>query len=319
VTDNDTVSGSFFVSLGQAILSVIAQWPGSDVPLTLISPDGVRYTRDAPGAGVTHSAGETWEQFEIPNPQPGKWEFEPFGKDVAPGGEPVTVLSTTQPVANVAPTARISYVDNRDGTLTFSSAQSEDPDGQIARREWYVANSPEDEVRSEGDTVTVRIGSGNKNVTLIVTDDRAETAFASVGIPPVDPSGRAPVRRGGSGSKPGTPLNALGDIVAPRISKLSVQRALRRGKRTVWKPARSLKGRVRLRMSLSEPATVTITLASARTPKKLRTRQVKARAGKVTVNLAGLVKGLRSGRARLSVRAVDASKNVSKRKLKVKR
>jgi hypothetical protein len=152
------------------------------VPLTLISPSGVRYTRDAPGNGVVHDAGPTWEQYEIGSPEPGEWHFELFGKDVNPGGEPVTVLPTTEPPANLPPTATISYAVNSDGTLTFASAQSSDSDGQIARREWYVSSGSDQEVYTAGDSVTVAKGSGGKNVTLVVTDDRGDTSFAVVGF-----------------------------------------------------------------------------------------------------------------------------------------
>lgn len=317
----ETVIGSTNVGPGQQLLSIVTQWPGSDVTLALVSPSGVRYTRDDPGAGVVHDVGPTWEQYEITSPQQGAWRFELFGKDVNTGGEPVTVMATTEPFANVPPIAKVSYVENADGTLTFSSAQSSDPDGQIAVRQWYVSLGSDTEVRSEGETVTVPLDSGGKNITLVVTDDRGDSTFAELVVPKVE---RAPGGGPGIPADPPVttpddrPVAPVIDRTAPRITKLSLQRAVRRRGRTTWQVTRKFKGNVRLRLTLSEPATVTVKLSSARTPTKIRTRTVAAkRAGVKTLSVRMLAKGMRVGKVRLVVSAKDAAGNVSTRKLSV--
>jgi hypothetical protein len=314
----ETVIGSTSVGPGQLLLSIVSQWPGSDIPLTLVSPSGVRYTRDEPGAGVVHDVGPTWEQYEVPSPEPGTWRFELFGKDVKPGGEPVTVLANTEPFPNVPPIAIVSYVENADGTLTFSSAQSSDPDGQIASREWYVSSGSDSEVRSPGDTVTVPLGSGGKNITLAVTDNRGDSSFAEAVVPRVPPPGGGPVVP--VTTPGGKPLAPVTDRIAPKITGLTLQRGIRRGRRTIWRATHGLKGNVRLRLKISEAGTVTVKLSSARAPKKVRTKSVKAkRAGVVTVSLPAIVRGLSTGRARLRVSVKDKAGNTSVRTLTVTR
>jgi hypothetical protein len=320
VGPTETVIGSTTVGPGQLLLSIVSQWPGSDVPLTLVSPSGVRYTRDAPGPGTAHDVGPTWEQYEVATPEPGVWRFELFGKDVDPGGEPVTVLATTEPYANVPPVAKVSYVEDPAGTLTFSSAQSSDPDGQIAARQWYVSSGTDSEVRSEGDSVSVPLESGGKSITLVVTDDRGDTSFADVVVPAVQapPRGAAPVAVVTTSN--GKPLAPMTDRTAPKMTGLSVQRGVKRGRRTVWRATRSLKGNVRLRLKVSERATVTVRLSSASAPKNVHAKSVKARrAGVVTVSLPAIVRGLRAGTARLRVSAKDAAGNVTTRTLAVRR
>jgi lysophospholipase L1-like esterase len=316
VAPGATVTGSFTVALGQALLSIIAQWPGSDVPLTLISPSGTEHSREDPGPGVTHDVGPTWEQFEIPNPEPGEWTFKLFGKDVSPAGEPVTVLPTTTPPDNVAPTARISYGENPDGTLTFSSAQSSDPDGRIVRREWYVTSGGAAERYAEGETVTVARSHEGGNATLVVTDDRGDTSFAEA-IIPATPAGQGPPP---VESPKDQPLQPVVDRRAPRITKVTLQKAVKQRRKTVWKRTKTLAGKVRVRMTLSEPATVTVKLASARKPTKPRSRTVRVkRAGVATIDITRLAKGLRRGKVKLSISAKDATGNVSTKTLSTRR
>lgn len=321
VHPGEAVGGAFPVPSGQRRLSVVAQWPGSDVPLALISPSGVRHTRDAPGAGVAHDAGPTWEQYEIDDPEAGEWHFELFGADVAPGGEPVTLLHSTEPPVNAAPTATISYADNGDGTLTFSSARSTDADGLISRREWYVFGADTDD-HTEADSVTVTRASRATSVTLVVTDDRGATSFAEALVPAIAP-GAAPTLPVAAltpvVTPNGTPLAAVTDRIAPKITTLGLRKRVRTRGRTIWKPTRRLRGDVRLRLTLSEAATVTVQVASARTPTKRKAKTVLAKAGVVTIDLRGLAKGLSAGRAMLSVAAKDTAGNTAARRLSAKR
>jgi hypothetical protein len=52
VQQGQTEFYSFFVDPLEALLSIISEWPGSDVEMTLVSPTGKRYTRANPGEGV---------------------------------------------------------------------------------------------------------------------------------------------------------------------------------------------------------------------------------------------------------------------------
>lgn len=59
------------------------------------TPQGNRLTLKHIGGREPRDVGPNWEQYEVLSPEPGVGRFELFGKDVDPGGEPVSVLATT--------------------------------------------------------------------------------------------------------------------------------------------------------------------------------------------------------------------------------
>ena len=301
----ETVISSFDIAPGQKLVSIVCQWPGSDIPLTLVSPPGGRYTRSAPGAGVVHSNGPTWEQYEIPTPEAGTWKFELYGADVDPEGEPAQVLVSQEPFPNQQPVANISYRDNGDGTLTFSSAGSSDPDGSVERRQWYVSTE-DSEISSLGETVTVPIGNGGKNVSLAVTDDEGATGFAelvlqAIAAPPSTPVVTQPT---------GQVVQSSADLLPPRISGMRLEKAVKKGTGTKWASTTSLSGKVRLRLKVSEAAQVVVTLRAKAEPAKAR--RVKAsvkRAGVLKLALRQAVARLADGKVKIQVVVVDRAGN----------
>lgn len=184
VGPGETEHYTFFVHPLEALLSIISEWPGSDVVMTLVAPSGKRYTRAAPGAGVYHAAGPTWEHFEVPNPESGAWHVELFGADVDPAGEETKLSIYTEGPPNQRPIARaqIRQVANR---LELDGRGSSDPDGDIRSYNWYVSDEQEDRVLV-GAQVDLPATGKPVAITLVVTDDKGLTDFATVARAPID-------------------------------------------------------------------------------------------------------------------------------------
>jgi lysophospholipase L1-like esterase len=194
VLPGQTQQFTFLVDAFKALLSIVSEWPGSDVVMTLISPSGTRYTRTTPGAGVYHANGPTWEQFEIPDPELGTWTIELFGADVDPGGELTKLSIYDEAAPNVRPTARPS-LRRLPGTLLLDASSSFDPDGAIGSFTWYVASAAGETVLV-GPQVELPVATEPESITLVVTDDQGLTDFKTVPTIPVD-------------VKPGSPVNSL--------------------------------------------------------------------------------------------------------------
>jgi hypothetical protein len=166
------------------LLSVIIEWPGSDVELTLTSPSGRTYTRSAPGAGVYHANGPTWEQFEIPHPEAGEWTASLYGADVPPAGEETTIHVFGQAPPNQRPVGEVELRRQGD-SLVLDGSGSHDPDGSVVGWDWYVTTADDDLV-VQGETVTLPAGSEPRSITLVVTDDDGLTDFVTVATAPLD-------------------------------------------------------------------------------------------------------------------------------------
>ncbi len=79
------------IEQGQLATDFMLTWPGSDIDLTLISPDRTRYTMKhaiSRGYGIT---GSTFKLIKIKKPVPWTWQVEVFGKEIAPQGEDFTL------------------------------------------------------------------------------------------------------------------------------------------------------------------------------------------------------------------------------------
>ncbi len=182
VKPQQTVTYSLTVGSGQQFLSVSTGWPGSDVPLTLVSPSGTRYARGADGSGAaaaTRSTGPTFENVIVPSPQAGTWTAELYGLDVDPAGEPVTLDTYQAAPDNVLPTARIVTRVSGD-SLVLDGSTSTDQDGTVTEWAWYVSDADTDQVLT-GASVRVPLKAGKeRSITLVVTDDRKGAGFADV-------------------------------------------------------------------------------------------------------------------------------------------
>jgi hypothetical protein len=184
VQQGQTEFYSFFVDPLEALLSIISEWPGSDVEMTLVSPTGKRYTRANPGEGVYHDNGPTWEHFEIPSPEAGAWTVELYGADVDPGGELTKLSIHAEGPPNQRPEAKIDL--RREGDrLVLDGRGSRDPDGTIEGHDWYVATAAGERVL-QGAEVSIPVGEEPEAITLVVTDDKGLTDFAAVSTTPID-------------------------------------------------------------------------------------------------------------------------------------
>lgn len=196
-------SYTFLVDPLETLLSVISEWPGSDVVMTLESPSGVRYTRSASGEGVYHANGPTWEQFEIEDPEAGEWTVELFGADVDSAGEPTTVSVYTEEPPNRRPRAVADVVAGGE-RLVLDAGRSSDSDGEVTGHDWYVATDEGDRVL-QGERVSLPRTNEPRAVTLVVTDDDGLTDFATVALVPMDVlpgSDRNPFNRRAEGRIP---------------------------------------------------------------------------------------------------------------------
>jgi hypothetical protein len=184
VGPNQTVIYKFTASGGLQLLSVILEWPGSDIQLTLTSPSGKTYTRSAPGAGVYHANGPTWEQFQIPEPEAGEWTASLYGADVKPGGEKALIQVYQGKPRNQRPVGAIE-LRREGGSLVLDGSASHDPDGTIVSYDWYVSTATTDDVY-QGKTVSIPATVDPETVTLVVTDDGGLTDFVTTSSLPID-------------------------------------------------------------------------------------------------------------------------------------
>ena len=124
-----------------ATLTILAQWPGSDVALTLISPSRPRYTCDAPGAGVGHDVG--------PDPGAEPDRRPPSRARGRSSSSARTSHAAARPSASCRPSSRSPNVAaGGAGLVTPTTATARcvllravhrTPTGKIAKREWYVS------------------------------------------------------------------------------------------------------------------------------------------------------------------------------------
>ena len=171
-----TVKGKRFV--------VNVSWPGSDVVTTLISPSGIRYTRAAPGLAV-HDYGQTWEYYDITNPELGDWTVESYGLDVAAGGEPVTLSTFDEPDYNLLPIPSIT-TQGTAPTVTFDASGSSDPDGSVSSYFWDFGDGTTGTGAIVQHTYTL---PGTFRASLAITDNNGEQSFADAPTTVVVPGG----------------------------------------------------------------------------------------------------------------------------------
>jgi cytoskeletal protein CcmA (bactofilin family) len=154
--------------------AVNVSWPGSDVETTLISPSGVRYTRDD-ARDAAHDHGQTWEYYDIANPEQGDWTIEMYGKRVSANGEPVTYGASTEPTPNQPPTA-VMNVTGGGNTYSFDASASSDSDGTITDYMWDFGDG---EVAFGPTATHTYAHAGSYAAALVTTDDGGAQGFAT--------------------------------------------------------------------------------------------------------------------------------------------
>ncbi|MCL6472404.1 MAG: CehA/McbA family metallohydrolase [Firmicutes bacterium] len=113
------------------------RWTGSDVALTLVSPDGAVIDCNTDDPDVSHIKGPTYELYRIDNPMPGDWKIYMEGVDIPQGGEEVKL-----DVSGIAETPpEVTIGSPQDGQvvrgITSIAAQAKD-DKEITDFELYL-------------------------------------------------------------------------------------------------------------------------------------------------------------------------------------
>lgn len=162
-----------------AALNGVVRWPGSDVELRFKAPNGTTIDRGNIPAGVEHSLTGTSETYTIPDPEPGEWEVEAVGKQLAPSGEQVSLDTTVTPHHDKNPQAVFSNPSQRSGApylVEFNGGESVDPEGRALTYEWQfgdgttASGSSTPHVYKHGGeyrpTLIVKTGDGRTNTTV---------------------------------------------------------------------------------------------------------------------------------------------------------
>jgi len=101
LAQGETQTATVDIPAGQLSASFLVSWPGSVVDLTLVDPAGVSIGPDTTDANVSHAKGLTYELYRVENPAPGPWIMQIYGRDLAAGGEDVTIQSASIPNPSV--------------------------------------------------------------------------------------------------------------------------------------------------------------------------------------------------------------------------
>jgi GH25 family lysozyme M1 (1,4-beta-N-acetylmuramidase) len=106
------------------LLKVLLHWPGSDLDLILIDPNG---NQVVPGGNVTYSGSDALpEYYEIRNPMPGTWTIKVYGKDVSDSKEYYGVEVFERAIgATITATAGSGGTINPSGTVSVNYGGSQ--------------------------------------------------------------------------------------------------------------------------------------------------------------------------------------------------
>jgi hypothetical protein len=135
VNPGQTVQYLASVPPGQGQATFSANWPGSDVAVSLASPSGRQIGPNTTDPDVFHDEGDTFELYRIQNPEAGDWTVQLLGADLPPSGEDVVIAVTTVPPADSTPptsqlTQRRSWSSPMPIDLTFEATDPSGPGGE---------------------------------------------------------------------------------------------------------------------------------------------------------------------------------------------
>jgi Mg-chelatase subunit ChlD len=132
------VAGTFDVPPHTTFVRVTLNWPGSDLDLIIVRPDGTEVELGT-GSDNTYSGATVKPEWVIlHNPQPGTWTVKVYGKVINSPDEPyivwISVYAPPAPHDTTPPTT----------SLTMEGPQYVDPDGKI-----YVTSTTKFTLRAE--------------------------------------------------------------------------------------------------------------------------------------------------------------------------
>ncbi len=96
IQQGEKISYDLYIGDSTGRIQVQLSWPGSDIDLALVDPDGaVHSIEDAVSQGYGKETAN-YDVIRLNNPDPGKWEMQLSGKDVSAQGEPYTTRVSSQ-------------------------------------------------------------------------------------------------------------------------------------------------------------------------------------------------------------------------------
>ena len=157
-----------------ATVTFNSSWPGSAVQMSLIAPSGEVIDESTVNQMVFHESAETWEVFQVEDPEPGTWIVRLFGEDVPDTGEETALVVHMEPGPDAPPVAMMDYsVVGR--TVRVDATASTDPDGSIAQ---YIWDWGDGSVTFGAEATHLYGDDGPWAVVLIVRDDGGRVDFA---------------------------------------------------------------------------------------------------------------------------------------------
>lgn len=117
--------------------------PGSDVEMSLVSPDGTVIDRNTQNPNVYHALGATYEIYRVTKPTPGRWKVIMKGTDVAPEGEPTDLSVAINNPNYIPPNPHDMTVDEGDQCV-LNGLETIHADKNIVSYHWQLVGKSQD-------------------------------------------------------------------------------------------------------------------------------------------------------------------------------
>lgn len=184
---------------GSRNLTVIVQWPGSSVDVSLISPSGMAYHGNAKNA--TRVDSDTSTMWSVDNPEAGDWTAQLYGADLASIGELVSVAAVNPPDESNGETSTPTGTPTAQVTKTVTVTET-----TVAT----ATNTPQSSLRTSTpvstpvSTTTQLAVTAPRPATAVETSTPVSAALGAGRGPRVNEAGPAAFPNTGDGSRDST-------------------------------------------------------------------------------------------------------------------
>ncbi|MFO8011651.1 MAG: S8 family serine peptidase [Dehalococcoidia bacterium] len=121
VAEGETKVETFMLNSVKNIVKFLLLWPGSDLDLQVIAPDG---TTMYPGEGIIYSGNTHPEYLILENPEPGEWTIKVEGKEVTGTSEEYTIMVfESVPMMQLKPTTWQAHAPASVSNETFTVSE----------------------------------------------------------------------------------------------------------------------------------------------------------------------------------------------------